>query len=628
MRAQGLLALVCALSTFSRAAGQEDEGGVEPERRVALAQSVFANSADGWGVVGDVLERRVEHGTFSVTDEGSEVWFFKAPPKFLGDQRLAYSGRLVYSFGHFHSDAAGRDPIMIEDLVLISELHNLTVLRAGLVQEWVYAQEIDVDLSPSSAWRLASGAPAAAEDLQRVLSSLSSLLIRGGFYHGRETAWIRDVHLYRRATPALPSEFADDAPPAPDAPPPIDAPITLPPRVRKRAVLERRPWEAEGGGEVQPYVAREAYDSLLELKTELEEAEEALRAAAAELQGKLAASAEEARRLRGALAEARDAQQRNAELADARGRNFKEAERARAAAEQRAGELAARLESAEQLRVQKQVRIEELLAADGAGVGGEGGTCAGGEEVADLRARVESALAQLSESQRAAETARADAAGCAAKETALAEQLRASNERGAANGDAAREVHRLLAAPAAALAERLAQAEAAEREAVRGLARACATREGDTVLAAACLLLLPFGLLLLGVPVLSASGALRAPLSSLAGLGDVAVLLTWLATSAYLSFQTEVCPFPNPLLRGHTRPPSESSDLGPRHSGPEPRRATRAAQRTAGAPGRRGARVKHRSAARAGHAGAAAGGGRGDVWHGPGAPPPRPPLRA
>lgn len=378
MRAQGLLALVCALSTFSRAAGQEDEGGVEPERRVALAQSVFANSADGWGVVGDVLERRVEHGTFSVTDEGSEVWFFKAPPKFLGDQRLAYSGRLVYSFGHFHSDAAGRDPIMIEDLVLISELHNLTVLRAGLVQEWVYAQEIDVDLSPSSAWRLASGAPAAAEDLQRVLSSLSSLLIRGGFYHGRETAWIRDVHLYRRATPALPSEFADDAPPAPDAPPPIDAPITLPPRVRKRAVLERRPWEAEGGGEVQPYVAREAYDSLLELKTELEEAEEALRAAAAELQGKLAASAEEARRLRGALAEARDAQQRNAELADARGRNFKEAERARAAAEQRAGELAARLESAEQLRVQKQVRIEELLAADGAGVGGEGGTCAGG----------------------------------------------------------------------------------------------------------------------------------------------------------------------------------------------------------------------------------------------------------
>lgn len=265
----GLLALACWLVALPSCTGHTDQDGVEPERRVALAQSVFANSADDWGVVGEVVEKRVEHGTFQATDDGAGVWFFKAPPKFLGDQRLAYSGRLVYSFGHFHSDAAGRDPAMVEDLVLISELHNLTVMRAGLVQAWVYAQEIDVDLSPSPAWRLSSGAPASPDDLQRVLSSLSSLLIRGGFYHGRETAWIRDVHLYRRATPALPSEFPPPSPAADAATGSfLDAPVALPPRVRKRAVLERKAWEAEGGGEVQPYVAREAYDSLLELKVE------------------------------------------------------------------------------------------------------------------------------------------------------------------------------------------------------------------------------------------------------------------------------------------------------------------------------------------------------------------------
>ena len=458
MRALGLLALACWC-----AVGQADQDGVDSERSVALAQSVFANSADGWGVVGEVVEKRVEHGTFSATDDGAGVWFFKAPPKFLGDQRLAYSGRLVYSFGHFHSDAAGRDPVMVEDLVLISELHNLTVLRSGLVQAWVYAQEIDVDLSPSPAWRLPSGAPVSPDDLQRVLSSLSSLLIRGGFYHGRETAWIRDVHLYRRATPALPSEFPSSPPSDSDAATGsfLDAPVPLPPRVRKRAVLERKSWEAEGGGEVQPYVAREAYDSLLELKVELEESEEALRSAAAELQGKQAALAEEARRLRQALAEAKEHEQRNADLADARGRNFKEAERGRASAERRAADLSGRFEAADQLRIQKQVRIEELLARRG-----EEGVCtggAGGEEMADVRARLEAALAQLAEASRAGGVAEEATEASKKGEVAMAEKLSSCEERGAAGRDATEEVRRLLAAPAAALAAKLAETQDGER---------------------------------------------------------------------------------------------------------------------------------------------------------------------
>ena len=83
--------------------------------------------------------------------------------------------------------------------VLISDLHNMTLLRSGTVKPWTYASNVEVQLDGSGRWTHAmTGEAASDDDLRRALSALSGLLIRGGYYHGRETTWIKNVYLGKK----------------------------------------------------------------------------------------------------------------------------------------------------------------------------------------------------------------------------------------------------------------------------------------------------------------------------------------------------------------------------------------------------------------------------------------------
>ena len=83
--------------------------------------------------------------------------------------------------------------------VLISDLHNMTLLRSGTVKPWTYASNVEVQLDGSGRWTHAiTGEAASDDDMRRALSAVSGLLIRGGYYHGRETTWIKNVYLGKK----------------------------------------------------------------------------------------------------------------------------------------------------------------------------------------------------------------------------------------------------------------------------------------------------------------------------------------------------------------------------------------------------------------------------------------------
>ena len=330
-----LLVALCGAAVLRGAAAQAVSGKDWFEVEVTLAKSDFVDGDEGWEVIGEAAELRAESSAISALDDGSHLWFFSAPPKFLGDVRDSFGCRLTYALGHYHSDSAGRQPTMVEDLVLISDLHNMTLLRSGVIKPWTYSSNVEVQLDGSGHWTHAiTGDTASDDDVRRTLSSLSGLLVRGGYYHGPETTWIKDVYMgkkqrVQRVNPAPPSMRPEDVqvPPSLGYTNSLENDIRLPPP--PRSTRPRPPPRAPDSAELESgdVVSRALYDDVKDLKDELERSDQQLRGVVAELQGRLAASQEENRRLRGALVEARDKGDRNGELADARTRNFKQCEK-------------------------------------------------------------------------------------------------------------------------------------------------------------------------------------------------------------------------------------------------------------------------------------------------------------
>ena len=182
---------------------------------------------------------------------------------------------------------------MVEDVVLISDLHNMTLLRSGVIKPWTYSSNVEVQLDGSGRWTHAmTGETASDDDMKRVLSSLSGLLIRGGYYHGRETTWLKDVYVgkkqrvQRSNAASNPSMRPEDVP----VPPSLsytssmenDIRLPAPPRSTRPRPPPRHPDSAElESGDV---VSRALYDDLKDLKEEFERSDQQLRGAVAELQ--------------------------------------------------------------------------------------------------------------------------------------------------------------------------------------------------------------------------------------------------------------------------------------------------------------------------------------------------------
>lgn len=122
------------------------------------------------------------------------------------------------------------------DVLLHSDAHGLVLGRRHLVPAWAFRSDHEVDLVETAGWVInGTSTPPSKPDMTRVLSKLSGISIRGGYYKGNEDAYLMAVKMTagpkdgaakktslkeQRIMSTSNSPVADDTPPPPEGVPP------------------------------------------------------------------------------------------------------------------------------------------------------------------------------------------------------------------------------------------------------------------------------------------------------------------------------------------------------------------------------------------------------------------------
>ena len=250
-----------------------------------LAESRFTRGADDWYTHvesqredGPAVALELDRGAQRIKggDMGDLAWYFVAPPKFLGDQRSFFHGALQYQLGHFVYDMTDGPPsAAVPDVVLESKARRLRLGARSVIRPNVASHSYSVPFSAeafdkhcragasssvcrgdgdpctinedccsqqcvgsAARWyNLKTGRPARNSELLDVLSDLSVLKIRGGYYRGEWSARGSRTRSSSRAasrigqTPSL----RPARPPTPSPSPRRRSPRPCPGRRRRRA---------------------------------------------------------------------------------------------------------------------------------------------------------------------------------------------------------------------------------------------------------------------------------------------------------------------------------------------------------------------------------------------------------
>ncbi|MBC7771175.1 MAG: hypothetical protein H7210_01640 [Pyrinomonadaceae bacterium] len=163
-----------------------------------LPTSTFDADLESWWIFRDAnyptwdANQGNPGGCMHVVDrvEG-DCWRFVAPPAYLGNHTEALGGTLRFDLrapGQQACDSPSFVEISGGGVTLDFDLDSLS----GTPIWRAYA----VPLSPSLAWtRISDGAPPTVQDFERVLSSVTSLTIRGEFVSGNDAAFLDNVAL-------------------------------------------------------------------------------------------------------------------------------------------------------------------------------------------------------------------------------------------------------------------------------------------------------------------------------------------------------------------------------------------------------------------------------------------------
>lgn len=175
----------------------EAQAGQQPAGKV-LARSSPAGSTDGWmgvrqnsdpsttAVVSDAA------AGLSGSDSGSEQWYFLAPgDRFSGDLSGAYNGRLSFTLTHSETPSSGK-AAKAPDVVLEAACGH-SLLLYGFADK---GGSLSVMLNEDAGWiDSRTRRPPGVMDFLGVLSHLSAVKIRGGFYSGAESTRLSGVAL-------------------------------------------------------------------------------------------------------------------------------------------------------------------------------------------------------------------------------------------------------------------------------------------------------------------------------------------------------------------------------------------------------------------------------------------------
>ena len=167
-------------------------------RTDTLEASTFDADDEQWALTGNGVSTQVElrsaggnpGGHICGTDMSSgDLWYFVAPPKYLGDACQAFGRRLTWDLKQdtIYQQIKGRDVVLQGNG--ISLVINIAATPA---EAWTPYQ---VRLDASGGWKVDHpGFPAATEDqLKTLLRNVDSLSIRGEFADGPDSACLDNV---------------------------------------------------------------------------------------------------------------------------------------------------------------------------------------------------------------------------------------------------------------------------------------------------------------------------------------------------------------------------------------------------------------------------------------------------
>ena len=175
---------------------------------IANAQQVsstFDTDTEGWVVTGDATSANPNYvatggnpgGYVSADDTAAGgVWVWSAPAKFLGDQSGSYGRTLSFDLKQSSLDSQFDDSDIIisgADMTISLDLSN----NPGT--DWT---SYSVVLDETFPWKfgfITSATLATAEQIQTVLSNISSLKIRGEYVSGSDTGGLDNVILQTNA---------------------------------------------------------------------------------------------------------------------------------------------------------------------------------------------------------------------------------------------------------------------------------------------------------------------------------------------------------------------------------------------------------------------------------------------
>jgi hypothetical protein len=163
-----------------------------------IARSSPAGSTDGWiGVKQDGAPSSTAvvsdaAAGVSGSDTGSEEWYFLAPgDRFSGDLSAAYNGRLSFTLTHSETPSSGQ-ATKAPDVILEAACGHSLLLH-GVAER---GGSLSAMLNEDAGWiDSRTRRPPGVMDFLGVLSHLSAVKIRGGFYSGAESTRLSGISL-------------------------------------------------------------------------------------------------------------------------------------------------------------------------------------------------------------------------------------------------------------------------------------------------------------------------------------------------------------------------------------------------------------------------------------------------
>jgi len=146
-------------------------------------------------------EKATPEGYILGREEGSTVWKFSAPEKFLGNACGAYGYSICFDMRQVYTDDQNN---RFEDIILVNDTVSLSFnFRYNPPDTFSsYCAPLLEGIVEGRGWiNDSTGNTATKEELQTVLSNLTELKIRGEFQVGDDEAWLDNVILYGTPTP-------------------------------------------------------------------------------------------------------------------------------------------------------------------------------------------------------------------------------------------------------------------------------------------------------------------------------------------------------------------------------------------------------------------------------------------